>query len=379
MERLLEGLRVVDLTHAYAGPLCTYNLALLGADVVKVEPPEGGDDFRVWLIGTFLAINAGKRSITLDLKKPDGQGVLRALLGDADVLVENYRPGVARRLGIEWDDLREHNPRLVYCSISGFGSEGPLRDEPAIEWAVQAAAGLTSQYLTEEDDPSRTGLAVVDAFSGFTAVTAILAALLRRERTGRGERLDIAMMDAAFGLVSGQVGEAANDGPGRPPALPGSGRFRARDRLLYVSAVHAKWFRGLCEVLGLPQLPDDPRFAEPAERLRRRDELHELIAERIATRDATEWQRELSARGIPASVVRTLAEAARHPQVVERRLLHEVDSPRGPISVMGNPFSLPGLDQSPHPARVPELGEHTDEILLELGYDPDVLRAAGAV
>ncbi len=366
MERLLEGVRVVDLTHAYAGPLCTYNLALLGADVIKVEPPDGGDDFRVWLETSFVALNAGKRSIVLDLKSEDGRENLRRLLAGADVLVENYRPGVAARLGIDWDELRESNPRLVYCSITGFGNEGPLRDAPSIEWAMQAAAGLSAEYLSDDDPPDRQGLAVVDAASGLTAVTAILAALYRRVQTGQGARLDVAMLDAAFGLLSAPVAEAANPGARRGPPRPASGRFHASDRAVYVSAVHEKWFRGLCEALEAPELLDDPRFAAPADRADHRDELHALLAERFGTRTAEEWQQELNARGIPASVVRTLEEAVRHPQTVERRLLHEVDSPRGRVSVMGNPFSLPGVDQRPHPARVPELGEHTDEILAEI-------------
>ena len=377
MERLLDGVRVVDLTHAYAGP-CTYQLALLGADVIKVEPPDGGDDFRVWLASTFVAINAGKRSVTLDLKKREGQKVLHELVEHADLLVENYRPGVAAKLGIDWEVLHDRNRRLVYCSITGFGETGPLRDAPAIEWAVQAAAGVTSAYLTEDDDPTRPGLAVVDSFSGFTAVTAILSALLRRERTGEGTRLDISMMDAALALLSAPVTEAVN-GDKRSASLPGSGRFKARDRWLYVSAVHEKWFRALCEVLGVAELIADARFSDPRGRALNRNELDSVLGERFVTRDAAEWERELNARGVPASVVRTLDEAARHPQVEQRGLLREVDVGGNRISVVGSPFSIPGLDQNPDPPRVPELGEHTDEILREHGFDVDVLRAAGAI
>ena len=246
--RPLEGIRVVDLTHAYAGPLCTYNLGLLGADVLKVEPPETGDDFRVWFENAFVAINAGKRSFTLDLRTPDGQAVLHRLLERSDVLVENYRPGAAARLGIDAGEIRTRHPRLVYCSITGFGDTGPLRDAPAIEWAVQATAGVTAEYLNEEDDPTRAGLAVVDAFSGFTAASSILAALLLRERTGEGSRLDVAMFDAALGLLSVATTDAANGLPGRGLRLPGSGRFHARDRVLTSaasttsgSAVSARW------------------------------------------------------------------------------------------------------------------------------------------
>jgi crotonobetainyl-CoA:carnitine CoA-transferase CaiB-like acyl-CoA transferase len=363
----LDGIRVVDLTHAYAGPLCTYNLALLGADVVKVEPPGTGDDFRVWFENAFVAINAGKRSLTLDLRSETGREVLERLLATADVLVENFRPGVATKLGVDADDLRARHPRLICCSISGFGSDGPLRDAPAIEWAVQAAAGVTADYLTEEDDPLRAGLPVVDSFSGFAAVSSILAALLLRERTGEGSRLDVAMFDAALALLSAPVADAANGVPRRGLLLPGSGRFRARDRTLYVSCVHDKWFRGVCDAFGEPALAEDERFATQAARARNGEAFHAELERRFAAREAADWERELNARGIPAAVVRTLTEAAESEQAAHRGLLHRVESARGTISVMGSPFRLAG---APSPARVPALGEHTDEVLAELGYDP---------
>ena len=377
MEGPLHGLLVVDLTHAYAGPLCTYNLALLGADVIKVEPPDGGDDFRVWLRPAFDAINAGKRSVTLDLKKPQARDVLYALADNADVLVENYRPGVAQRLGVDWSALRERNPRLVYCSITGYGSDGPLREAPAIEWAVQAAAGVTAEYLQEDDEATRPGLAVVDAFSGFTAVTAVLAALLRRAQTGGGCQTRY-RDDGRCTRSSASVAEAVN-GRRRPASPAGSGRFRARDRYSYVSAVHEKWFRGICETLGVPEIAGDARFADPTSRMLHQEELQQAFAERFVTRDAEEWQRELNEQGIPASIVRTLGEAARHEHVKQRHLLHEVNASGALISVVGNPFSLPGVDQSPRPPHVPELGEHTDEVLGEYGFDVAALRASGAV
>jgi crotonobetainyl-CoA:carnitine CoA-transferase CaiB-like acyl-CoA transferase len=359
--RPLDGVRVVDLTHAYAGPLCTYNLALLGADVVKVEPP-GGDDFRTWFESAFVALNAGKRSIVLDLRTEEGRDVLHRLLEQADVLVENFRPGVTANLGIDAETIRACHPRLVYCSITGFGGDGPLRDAPAIEWAVQASAGLTADYLTENDDPRRAGLPVVDAFSGFTAVTAILAALLQRERTGEGARLDVAMLDAALGLLTAPVADAANDWPRRGLHLHGSGRFRARDRQLYVSCVHDKWFRSVCEALGAPELADDERFASHAQRVEHSDDFHAELERRFAARGAEEWERELHARGVPAAVVRTLGEAAAGAQAAHRGLFHEVDSPRGTIRVFGSPVPLAG---PPSPARVPALGEHTDELAAE--------------
>jgi crotonobetainyl-CoA:carnitine CoA-transferase CaiB-like acyl-CoA transferase len=289
----------------------------------------------------------------LDLRDAQGRDELARLLETADVLVENYRPGVAAKLGLDWDDLRARHPRLVYCSITGYGSDGPLRDAPAIEWAVQASAGVTADYLTEDDAPMRAGLGVIDAFSGFTAVSSILAALLLRERTGKGSRLDVAMFDAALGLLSAAVADAANGWPRRGLHLPGSGRFRARDRVLYVSCVHDKWFQGVCEAVGSPELSDDARFRTQADRAANGDAFHAELEARFATRDAEDWQRELNARGIPAAVVRTLTEAVQGEQAAHRGLLHEVDSPRGPVKVMGSPIPLAG---APSPARVPDLG-----------------------
>jgi crotonobetainyl-CoA:carnitine CoA-transferase CaiB-like acyl-CoA transferase len=369
---LLDGVVVCDLTHAYAGPLCTYQLALLGADVIKVEPPQGGDDFRTWAEDAFMAINAGKRSMTLDLKAEDGREALRRLIARADVVVENFRPGVAARLGLDPEALRREHPRLVYCSITGFGQDGPLRDAPAIEWAVQAASGMTATYLDESDDPLRAGLPVVDAFSGFTAVSAILAALLWRERTGEGAMLDVAMLDAALALLGAPAASATNGARPRGLARPGSGRYRARDRLLYVGTVHDKWFARLCELLGAPELAADSRFATAAARFEHREELRGELESRLSERDAADWQRELNEAGIPASVVQTLAEAVHSPHVAHRRLLREVDSPRGRIATLGSPFALPGADQA-LPYGVPRLGEHTDEILASLGYDEDAI------
>ena len=333
-----------------------------------------GDDFRVWFENAFVAINAGKRSLTLDLRTPDGQAVLHRLLERSDVLVENYRPGAAARLGIDPGEIRTRYPRLVYCSITGFGDTGPLRDAPAIEWAVQATAGVTAEYLDDEDDPTRAGLAVVDAFSGFTAASSILAALLLRERTGEGSRLDVAMFDAALGLLSVATTDAANGLPGRGLRLPGSGRFRARDRVLYVSCVHDKWFRGVCEVVGAPELADDPRFTTRNDRARNGTAFHAELAPRFAARDAGEWEQLLKARGIPAAVVRTLAEAVKSDQAAVRGILHEVDSPRGRVAVMGSPFALAGGPARP---RVPALGEDTDAVLTELGYDEETVSPSG--
>ena len=382
MSKPLAGIKVVDLTHALAGPVCTHHLQLLGADVVKVEPPGSGDDFRA-RPGVFPAFNAGKRSMTVNLKSPDGFEILRRLLRQADALVENYRPGVAAKLGIVWDSLQALNPRLIFCSISGYGQEGPLRDVPAIEWAVQAMSGMTAGYVADDADRRQLGLGVLDPFSGYVAFSAILAALLLRQQTGRGQRVDVAMLDAALTLMGGGVAGHFLGAEGHEARRPTMARFPARDRTLFIAALHQPWFERLCRILEAPELLADPRFAEHASRQRHADALTAELEARVATRPAADLERELVAAGLPASVVRTLPEILAHPHVHQRGILEHVPAADGgePLTLVGPAFRFGdgGLGfQGP----VPALGQHTDEVLMGLGYseaDVDRLRAVGAI
>jgi crotonobetainyl-CoA:carnitine CoA-transferase CaiB-like acyl-CoA transferase len=378
----LAGIKAIDLTHALVGPVCTHHLQLLGADVVKVEPPGSGDDLRA-RPGIFPAINAGKRSMTVNLKSPDGFEILRRLLVGADVLVENYRPGVAAKLGIEWDSLHTLNPRLIFCSISGYGQEGPLRDVPAIEWAVQAMSGMTASYVPEDSDRLQLGLGVLDPFSGYVAFSAILAALLQRQQTGVGQRIDVAMLDAALTLMSGSVSSHFVGAEGREARRPTMARFPAQDGTLFIAALHQPWFERLCRILDAPELLEDPRFADHTTRQRHGDALTAELEARVATRSAAELERELVMAGLPASVVRTLPEVLAHPHVRGRGILAEIPAADEgePLTLVGPAFRF-GNSCLGFQGPVPALGQHTDELLTGLGCSKgeiDRLRAVGAI
>jgi len=366
MTQPLDGVRVLDLTHALAGPFCTQQLQLLGAEVIKVEPPGGGDDFRE-RHSVFIALNAGKRSMVLDLKSPDGRATLHRLVAGVDVLVENYRPGVTETLHVDWESLRVINPRLIYCSITGYGQSGPLRDYPAIEWAVQAMSGMSAGYVADDVDGAYLGLGVLDAFSGYVAFSAILAALLQRQHTHTGQRIDTAMLDAAMLLmaprIAGQLmGDRQGSAMGRRPTMV---RFRARDRRLFVAALHRKWFERLCQIIGAPELTTDPRFADQRSQAKNADALIDAIEARLAARSAVEWEAEFVRAGLPASVVRTLEEMLSHPHLRERGTLAQVSTPDGAATVVGAAFRYEH-DQPRFQGPVPRLGEHTQEILAEL-------------
>jgi crotonobetainyl-CoA:carnitine CoA-transferase CaiB-like acyl-CoA transferase len=396
---LLEGVRVLDLTNVLAGPFASYQLALLGADVIKVEVPGSGDLARqlgadaelnsARLGASFLAQNAGKRSMTVNLKSTAGHEVFARMVARADVLVENFRPGVLARLGFGWDRLRQLNPRLVYCAISGFGQTGPMRDRPAYDQIVQGLSGMMSVTGTEDTAPLRAGYPIGDTLGGMAAAFAISAALVRADRSGHGCQLDVSMLESAITgmgwvvsnyLVSGQ--------PPRPmgneniTAAP-SGTFSTGKGMLNIAANKQEQFQALCAVLGREDLVADPRFADRENRKRNRASLRTEIESALAARAAEEWEAVLAEVGVPAARVLDVPDVLELDQLAERGFLHTLPAPRGDgtVRVIGNGIQVDGQPSRPA-VRPPVLGEHTEELLRELGYQHEEitsLRAESAV
>lgn len=383
----LSGTRIIDVTHALAGPFCTHHLQLMGAEVIKVEPPKG-DDFRE-RPAQFAAANAGKRSIAVDLKVEAGRELLYSMIRQGDVLVENYRPGVAASLGLEWETLKAINPRLIYCSISGYGQSGPLKMMPAIESSVQAASGLLMAQLAPDAHQRQTTVLLLDPLTGYVAYAAILAALLQREKTGVGQRIDVAMIDAAMMISSMAIAApqfTPPPGPTPPPGMVGRatvGRFSAADQQVFIAAVLPAWFGRVCDAIGRPELKDDARFATPQARTENADALMMEWEAALSTQPAEHWEAKISQAGVPIAVTRTIAQFVAHPHVIGRGALSEISVPdrEDRVQLMGSGVKFehggPGFQGG-----VPALGADTDAILAQFGVSPaqvEALRAAGAI
>jgi crotonobetainyl-CoA:carnitine CoA-transferase CaiB-like acyl-CoA transferase len=392
----LAGIKVLDLTRILAGPYCTQALADAGADVVKVEEPRKGDDTRGWgppfVEGEscyFLAVNRGKRSLTLDLKQARGRELLAALVRTSDVLAENFRPGTLDRLGFSHEACRALNPRLVYVSISGYGRNGPQGGHPGYDAVVQGESGLMSVTGEAEGPPLRVGASFVDVLSGMNATQGILLALLKRERTGRGSRVDVSLLESALPplayhnttwLLAGQVPRRLGN---RHPNLAPYEAFAAADGHVIVGVGSEALWRAFCAAAERPGLAADPRFASNALRVANYDALRAEVDPLLRARSVSAWLERLESAGIPCGRVRTVAEALDSPQVGARGLLLDIDHPKlGRRRFVGSPIDLEGSDRgSLRPP--PLLGEHTAEILSErLGLDPaavQALRAQGVV
>jgi len=397
---LLDGVRVLDMTNVLSGPYAGYQLALMGADVVKLEVPGTGDLARRLgadpglssedLGVSFLAQNAGKRSVTVNLKTAGGREVFTRLVAEADVLLENFRPGVLERLGFGWDRLREINPGLVYCALSGFGADGPMRERPAYDQVIQGLSGIMSVTGSPESAPLRVGYPVCDSAGGLAAAFAVSSALLRKHRTGQGAYLDVSMLDAALSgmgwvvsdyLVAGREPQPmANENRTAAP----SGTFDTADGKLNIAANKQQQYEALCAVLDRSELVTDSRFATREARKTNRDALREELEATLRTRTAEEWDKVLLPAGVPAAPVLTVPQVLHSPQVEHRKLTHRVPSPApagGELTVCGSPAHVDGEALAPA-GPPPRLGEHTDEVLAALGYTADDiagLRAEGAV
>jgi crotonobetainyl-CoA:carnitine CoA-transferase CaiB-like acyl-CoA transferase len=392
----LDGLVVLDLTRVLSGPYGTMMLADLGARVIKVEQPGRGDDTRAWgppFAGSesayFLSINRNKESVTVNLKDERGRELVMRLLAHADVLIENFRPGAMARLGLDYKSLSSRWPRLVYCSISGFGQAGPRRDEPGYDAVVQAEGGLMSITGPGDGPPFRLGVAVADIVTGMFAAQGITAALLARERTGRGQFVDIAMLDSTVALLTYQASSYFATGlspvrmGNRHPSIVPYENFAASDGDFVLSVGNDAIWQAFCRVTGLDALAHDPRFATNAARVEHYDDLKPVLDQRLRTRSRQEWITALLAAGVPCGAVRNAGEVLSDPQLEHRKMIAAVEhATEGRINVLGSPLKLSDTPTAVREAP-PTLGQHTESVLSrDLGLSKkeiEDLRTAGVI
>ncbi len=382
--RPFAGVRILDFTQVLAGPYGTYQLALLGADVIKVER-RGGEDMRrtplsrEWadrgMAPSWLAINGNKKSLTLDLQQPEAKDIVRKLAEKADVVMENFRGGVMDRLGLGYKALSEINPQLIYCAISGFGQTGPYSHEAGYDGKIQALSGIMAITGHAEMGPTRAGFAVCDVLSGATAAFAVSSALFQRTHTGIGQFIDVSMLEASLAFLSTQVADytvaghhqqqAGNQAISRKVT---ANLFRAKDSWLLLAVNDEKQYRNLMTATGCTQVFDDPRFGDWFLRKDNEAALRAIIEAALAKEDAKTWEPRLNDAGAPCASIWKIEEVIDHPQIAARDAMQTVDSPYGPLRLMGSGFQMEHgggkLDTVG-----PQLGAHTDAILAEIGYD----------
>ncbi len=391
----LAGLTVLDLSRVLSGPFATMTLADLGADVVKIEQPGTGDDTRQWgppfqgdEAAYFLSVNRNKRSLAVDLKSADGLALVRDLARRADVVVENFRPGTAARLGLGYDDLAAENPGLVYASISGYGQTGPDSHRAGYDAIAQARSGIMSVTGEADGPPVRVGVSSADLVAGMWAVIGILAALRERDRSGQGQWVDISLLDGSVSwltyVASGYFATGTRPpryGSAHPTIAPYQG-FATKDGDLMLAVGNDAIWRRFASVAGRADLLEDPRFTTNPLRVEHRDELLPLVADAMAARTSVEWVEVLDAAGVPVGPIQTVDEVVTDPQVLARGMIGEVKHPTaGTVRTIGCPVRLTATPPQVRTAP-PLLGQHTDDVLAELGVDQErlvALRASGAV
>jgi crotonobetainyl-CoA:carnitine CoA-transferase CaiB-like acyl-CoA transferase len=377
----LQGIRVLDLSRVLAGPYCTMVLGDLGADVIKVEPPEG-DETRGWgppfaegESAYYLCVNRNKRGIVINLKTDEGKKVLRDLALQSDVLVENFRPGTLKKFGLDFATLHELNPKLIYCSITGFGQTGSMKDKPGYDFMIQALGGLMSITGEPEGEPMKTGVAVVDLFAGQNAIIAILAALQARTLTGRGQQLDISLFDSQLGwlanvasnyLISGKLPK--RHGNAHANIVPYQS-FQASDGWFAIAVGNDKQFARLCEMLGKPEIAVDEKFAANSGRVQNRAEIIPLLVSIFKTASVSDWLTKLDEAEIPCGPIQNFEQVFSMSTVKEREMLVRMNHPTiGEVPLVGSPLKM---SDTPVEYRLPPplMGEHTEDVLRELNVE----------
>ena len=388
-----QGLRVLDLSRVIAGPACTQTLADFGADVIKIENPKGGDDTRN-MAGPnhqgeshfFLSFNRGKRSIGLDLTKPEGTAIVHTLAEQSDIAIENFRPGVAKRLGVDYEALSAVNPRLIYVSISAYGQQGPLSDRPGFDPVLQAESGMMAMNGPIDGPQMRHPLSIIDTFTSLHATTAIATALYARTQTGKGQYIELALFDAAVAATSNASQHYLTDGTqlaragnAHPTAAPVN-VFEAKDGSIYLALGNQRLYETFCKLIDRPDLAEDPQFATMAARTQNRDALAAILDGVFAQETRAHWAEKL--RSVPAGPVQTIGEAMDSEAVAVRGLVETVDHPHGPMRQLASIYRFSDTPVKTH-QRSPLLGEHTEAVLTDLcGLDTAriaQLRAAGVV
>lgn len=383
----LEGIRVLDLTRVLAGPYCSMILGDLGAEIIKVEAPGGSDETRTWgppfkegVSAYYLCTNRNKKSLTLDLKSREGKEVLEKLVRESDVVLNNFKTGTMERLGFEYDHIKEINPRIVFCSITGFGETGPYQQLPGYDFIIQAMSGLMSITGDDQSGPQKLGVAITDILTGLYACIGIQTALLERERSGYGQKIDLSLYDAA---VSSLINIGSNFlMTGKVPQRLGNHHanivpyqtFRSRDGEMVIAVGNDRQFAHLCAVVGQPSLASDPLFSTNAKRVENREALSYILQELFSQEKTAYWQDRCQEKHIPFGPIQTLEDVRNDEQLKARDMFLNLEHPKaGNVEMIGSPLKLSRtpVDYKQHP---PDAGEHTEEILTGLGYDKNTIR-----
>ncbi len=397
MSKAFDGVTVLDLSQVLAGPSCGMQLALLGANIIKIEPPSGGDQMRNRVLGSqfsdigmaaaFLGMNIGKRSLGLDVKSEKGKEILFALIKKSDVILHNFRAGVVDRLGLDYESVRAMNPSIVYTVISGFGAKGPRSADPAYDGAVQAAAGMMANNGTAESGPLRTGYMPVDLMTGMTAAYATTAALLRKQKTGKGQMVDVAMLDCAITLSSANFSRSEVDdipdmliGNQSIAGAPTASSFPTAEGSILTAAIMPNHVEAFFDELGLREMLNDPKFATREARMENKEIVRDAMIEALKSDTAENWEKRLAPRGVPVAKINSVRETARLEQLQYRNILTAVPAAKG----MANGYKLPGApftnsEDGPEVLRpAPVLGQHTVEILEEIGIEKSIISTLAA-